>query len=143
MLDASVASAYTLRDIESDLIGGMCSRRISQGSAMFDLKWIRDNADAFDAAMAKRGLAPQAAGILELDQARRDHIAELQDAQNRRNDASKQIGAAKASGDEAKAQALIDEVAGLKAFVQDGEEKERELTEEARPSAFRTAEPAA
>lgn len=97
---------------------------------MFDLKWIRENADAFDTAMAKRALPPQAARILELDQARRDHIAELQDAQNRRNDASRQIGAAKASGDEAKAQALIDEVAGLKAFVQGGEDRERSLTEE-------------
>lgn len=97
---------------------------------MFDLKWIRENTEAFDAAMAKRGLPPQAAGIIELDQARRDHIAELQDAQNRRNDASKQIGAAKASGDETQAQALIAEVAGLKSFVQDGEEKERGLTEE-------------
>ncbi len=97
---------------------------------MFDLKWIRENPDVFDQAMAKRGLPPQSPRILELDQARRDHIAKLQDAQNRRNEASKQIGAAKASGDEALAQKLIDEVAELKAFVQSGEDTERSLTDE-------------
>ena len=97
---------------------------------MFDLKWIRENPDVFDEAMAKRGLPPQSSRVLELDQARRDHIAKLQDAQNRRNEASKQIGAAKASGDEALAQKLIDEVAELKAFVQSGEDTERSLTDE-------------
>ena len=97
---------------------------------MFDLKWIRENPDMFDEAMARRGLPPQSARVLELDHARRDHIAGLQDAQNRRNDASKRIGAAKASGDEALAQKLIDEVAELKAFIQGGEDTERALTDE-------------
>ncbi len=94
---------------------------------MFDLKWIRENPDAFDAALAKRGLEPQAAAILKLDEQRRTHVQELQNAQARRNAASKEIGQAKAKGDEKKAQALIDEVATLKASLQEGEEEERRL----------------
>jgi seryl-tRNA synthetase len=95
---------------------------------MFDIKWIRDNAAAFDAAMARRGLPPQAAELIALDDERRAHVASLQDAQERRNAASKEIGKAKASGDNAGAQALIDEVAKIKQFIHDGEEAERELT---------------
>ena len=95
---------------------------------MFDIKWIRENAAAFDAAMARRGLAPQAEGLLSLDDARRGCVADLQQIQERRNAASKEIGKAKASGDEAAAQALIDEVAKLKASLQDGEERERVVT---------------
>ncbi len=94
---------------------------------MFDLKWIRKCPDEFDAGLAKRGLGPMSAKILEVDQARRAHIASLQDAQSRRNDASKQIGAAKAGGDEAGAKQLIDEVAALKSEIQSGEEEERRL----------------
>ncbi len=96
---------------------------------MFDIKWIRDNPDAFDAGLAKRGLAPMAGQIVERDNARRAHIQDLQAAQGRRNAASKAIGAAKASGDETEAQRLIDEVAELKAFIQNGEDEERRLTE--------------
>ena len=95
---------------------------------MFDLKWIRDNGQAFDAALGKRGLEPKSAQILELDEARRKHVSELQDLQTRRNAASKEIGKAKASGDEAGAQSLIEEVANLKKAIQDGEEEERRLT---------------
>ena len=97
---------------------------------MFDLKWIRDNPETFDAGMAKRGLAPVSSEIIELDRRRRDHVSKLQDAQTRRNDASKQIGAAKAGGDDAKAQALIDEVAEIKSFIQSGEDEERRLSDE-------------
>ena len=95
---------------------------------MFDIKWIRDNPQAFDEGMSRRGLGPQAARILDLDDARREHVAKVQDAQQARNAASKKIGAAKAQGDEAAAQAAIDEVAKLKSFLQSGEEKERELS---------------
>ena len=95
---------------------------------MFDIKLIRDDPEAFDAALAKRGLPPQAQRLLELDEARRSHIAQLQQAQERRNAASREIGQAKAARDEARAQALIEEVATLKAFVQNGEERERELS---------------
>ena len=97
---------------------------------MFDIKWIRENPSAFDAGLALRGLEPMAAKVLEKDSARRDHVARLQDAQNRRNAASREIGAAKASGDEEKAQHLITEIADLKSFVQSGEDVERQLDQE-------------
>ncbi len=97
---------------------------------MFDIKWIRENASTFDDGLVLRGLAPMSAMVLEKDTARRDHVARLQDAQNRRNAASREIGAAKASGDEEKAQQLIAEIADLKSFVQSGEEVERQLDQE-------------
>ncbi|MBZ0215683.1 MAG: serine--tRNA ligase [Fimbriimonadaceae bacterium] len=95
---------------------------------MFDIKWIRDNPDAFDAGMAKRKLDPQASHLIQLDETRRAHITRLQDAQNRRNAASKEIGKAKANGNDAAAEALIAEVATLKSMLQEGEEEERRLT---------------
>lgn len=94
---------------------------------MHDIKWIRENPESFDAAIARRGLEPQSARLIELDETRRAHVARLQEAQERRNAASKEIGKAKGSGDEARAQELIDEVAKLKSFVQEGEEEERNL----------------
>ncbi|WP_186398783.1 serine--tRNA ligase [Stappia sp. P2PMeth1] len=97
---------------------------------MFDIKWIRDNAAAFDRAMDRRGLEPQAARLIAIDDRRRALVAELQQAQERRNAASREIGKAKASGDEAAAQAVIDEVASLKAKIQQGEEQERQIDAE-------------
>ena len=94
---------------------------------MFDLKWIRENSKAFDKGLARRGLDPLSPDILKIDQERRDHLQALQEAQSKRNAASKEIGKAKASGDEAGAQAAIDEVAKLKSFIQSGEEVEREI----------------
>lgn len=94
---------------------------------MFDIKWIRENGDAFDAALARRGFEASAARLIELDDARRSHVTKLQEAQERRNAASKEIGKAKASGDDEKAKALIDEVAEIKSFIQSGEETERNL----------------
>ncbi|MXN64568.1 serine--tRNA ligase [Stappia sp. GBMRC 2046] len=94
---------------------------------MHDIKWIRENPESFDAAIARRGVEPQSARLIELDEARRAHVAKLQDAQERRNAASKEIGKAKGTGDETRAQELIDEVAKLKSFVQEGEEEERKL----------------
>ena len=94
---------------------------------MFDIKWIRDNADAFDAGLKKRGLAPVSARLIELDEARRAHITRLQEAQARRNAASKEIGQAKAKKDEGSAQKLLAEVAELKEVIQQGEEEERQL----------------
>ena len=95
---------------------------------MFDIRTIRDDPAAFDRAMAARGVEPQADRLLELDEARRSHIAAVQEAQTRRNEASKAIGKAKAGGDEAAAQKAIAEVSELKSFLQTGEERERELT---------------
>ena len=96
---------------------------------MHDLKLIRDDPKGFDAALAKRGVEPQAEGLLKLDADRRSHVGALQDAQSRRNTASKEIGAAKGAGEDEKAQALIDEVAKLKATIQTGEDEERRLDE--------------
>ena len=95
---------------------------------MYDIKWIRENPEDFDAGLARRGIDAMSEHILALDQARRDHVGKLQDAQNRRNTASKEIGKAKGAGDEARASELISEVAELKAFIQNGEEEERKLT---------------
>ncbi|MBK5911767.1 serine--tRNA ligase [Rhodothalassium salexigens] len=79
---------------------------------MFDIKAIRDNPAAFDAGLARRRLEPRSADLLDLDARRRALITEAQEAQSRRNAASKDIGRAKKAGEDA--QALIDEVAGLK-----------------------------
>ncbi|MEP2706429.1 MAG: serine--tRNA ligase [Roseibium sp.] len=95
---------------------------------MFDIKWIRENADAFDKALARRSYEASSAKLIALDDSRRSHVTKLQEAQERRNAASKEIGKAKGSGDNARAQELIDEVAQIKAFIQSGEEEERKLT---------------
>ncbi len=96
---------------------------------MIDLKLLREDPDAFDRGWALRGLPAQAAGLLEQDVALRALKTRLQEAQNERNAASKQIGKAKASGDEAAAQAVIERVSALKAEIQQGEEEERQLAE--------------
>ena len=64
---------------------------------MHDIRFIRDNPDAFDRALARRGLAPEAKRLIELDEKRRAKILELETAQARRNAASKDIGEAKKS----------------------------------------------
>lgn len=97
---------------------------------MFDIKAIRDDASAFDAGLAKRGLEPQAARLIEIDERRRQIITRLQEMQQRRNDASKLIGQAKAKKDEATAQKLMEEVAALKGDLQKGEEEERQANAE-------------
>ncbi len=97
---------------------------------MFDIKWIRDNAAAFDAALKKRGLEPLSARLIEMDEARRKHVTSLQEMQARRNAASKDIGKAKASKDEAGAAKLMAEVAALKDKLAAGEEEERRLNAE-------------
>ncbi|KAF2992838.1 serine--tRNA ligase [Methylocystis sp. MJC1] len=81
---------------------------------MYDIKWIRENAEVFDKGRERRGLAPMSAELFALDDARRAAIAELQKAQERRNAASKEIGAAMKAGDSAKAEALKAEVAQIK-----------------------------
>ncbi len=94
---------------------------------MFDIKWIRDNAEAFDAGLKKRGLEPLSGRLIDLDDARRKHQSMLQEAQARRNAASKEVGKAMAAKDSATADKLKAEVAELKQVIQDGEEQEREL----------------
>ncbi len=96
---------------------------------MLDMKWIRENPEAFDLALKKRGKDAASQRLIEMDESRRSHISKLQQVQSRRNEASKEIGKAKASGDEERAQALIAEIAEAKTFLQNAEEEERRLTE--------------
>ncbi|MEJ1159437.1 serine--tRNA ligase [Prosthecomicrobium sp. N25] len=97
---------------------------------MFDIRWIRDNAEAFDRALTNRGKAPLSAELLAVDDRRRAHITRLQELQARQNAASKEIGRAKQQKDEARAQALMAEVASVKAEIQAGEATEREIQAE-------------
>ena len=96
---------------------------------MFDIRWIVDNADTFDAGLARRGLEPIAARLVSLDEMRRTNLQTLQDAQSRRNSASKEIGAAMGQGDTARAEALKAEVGELKSVIQTGEEEERRIND--------------
>jgi seryl-tRNA synthetase len=95
---------------------------------MFDIKWIRDNPDAFDRGLTRRGLAPLSGKLIKLDEERRALITRLEAAQARRNSASKEIGQAKAKKDEATAQKLMAEVADLKTSIPDLEAKEKEAS---------------
>lgn len=97
---------------------------------MHDIRLIRDNPEAFDAGLARRGLEPRSAGILELDTRRRAVATRMQEAQNRRNEASKAIGAAMGKGDKDAAEALKAEVAELKETLPGLEDEERTLTAE-------------
>jgi len=81
---------------------------------MHDIRAIRENPSAFDAGLQKRGLGPQSGGLLQLDAAYRAKVTEAQALQTRRNEASKEIGKAKAARDEATAERLMSEVAGIK-----------------------------
>lgn len=81
---------------------------------MHDIRFIRENAEGFDAALAKRGLEPQSAHLIEADEVRRAASTRLQEAQNRRNEASKLIGQAMGKGDTETAEALKAEVSELK-----------------------------
>jgi seryl-tRNA synthetase len=81
---------------------------------MHDIKWIRDNAVTFDAALKRRGLGPLSASLLAIDGKRRAAILKSEQAQARRNSASKEIGDAKKAKDDARATALMSEVADLK-----------------------------
>jgi seryl-tRNA synthetase len=90
---------------------------------MHDLRLIRDNPEAFDRGLARRGVSPMAGEILELDTRRRAAQTTLQEIQARRNEASKEIGKAKREGRDA--DVLMVEVAGLKDRIQQTEEEER------------------
>jgi seryl-tRNA synthetase len=96
---------------------------------MHDIRLIRDDPEAFDAMLARRGAEPVAADILALDEERRALTTKLQEMQSRRNEASKAIGAAMGQGDTEKAEALKAEVTQIKADMPATEERERELGE--------------
>src|ERR1700719_2283829 len=95
---------------------------------MHDIKWIRDNPAAFDRALARRGLAPQAAELIKIDEDRRAAIGKAEAAQARRNAASKEIGVAKKSNEEEAAQKLMAEVAALKSALPAMEMEEKTLS---------------
>ena len=96
---------------------------------MLDIKWIRENPEALDAALAKRGAGAQSEQLIALDEARRSHVGALQALQERRNAASREIGKAMAAKDQATADGLKAEVSTIKDELQAGEAKERELDE--------------
>jgi seryl-tRNA synthetase len=97
---------------------------------MHDIKWIRDNPEAFDRGLARRGLAAEAARLIAIDERRRATIVKAEQAQARRNAASKEIGEAKKAKDEGRAQALMAEVAELKASIPALEADEKAVSAE-------------
>ncbi len=96
---------------------------------MHDIRLIRDDPEAFDAGLARRGAEPASAQILALDEERRAVSTRMQEAQNRRNEASKAIGQAMGQGDTGKAEALKAEVAELKQTLPALEADEKALAE--------------
>ncbi|MBL4896738.1 MAG: serine--tRNA ligase [Erythrobacter sp.] len=84
---------------------------------MHDIAYIRANPQAFDAALARRGADPVADRIIALDAKKREASTKVQQAQSRRNDASKAIGQAMGQGDKDKAEELKAEVAEIKASM--------------------------
>jgi len=94
---------------------------------MHDIKSIRDNPAAFDAALKRRGLEPMAEMLIEIDERRRTAIGHLERALARRNAASKEIGEAKRKKDNAHAEDLMIEVTQLKAIIPELEKTPREL----------------
>ncbi len=95
---------------------------------MYDIKWIRDNPEAFDRGLKRRGLEPLSAKLIKLDETRRAIITKLEQAQARRNAASKEIGQAKAKKDEATAKKLMAEVAEYKTSMPVMEAEERQAS---------------
>jgi seryl-tRNA synthetase len=95
---------------------------------MHDIKAIRDNPHAFDAGLARRGLAALSPGLLLLDAEKRQVQNSLQDMQNRRNALSKTVGEAMKAGDKVLAESIKAEVAGLKDAMAKAEDDERTLT---------------
>jgi seryl-tRNA synthetase len=93
---------------------------------MLDIKWIRDNQQALDEALNKRGAAPLAAELVAMDDRRRSVIQTLQDMQSRRNAASKEIGAAMAQKNLELVEKLKAEVSQIKDTMPAAEQEERD-----------------
>ncbi|MBL8576083.1 MAG: serine--tRNA ligase [Mesorhizobium sp.] len=99
---------------------------------MLDIKWIRENPQALAEALVKRQWSAEKAqstvdDVIARDEARRAHLGGLQERQERRNSASKEIGNAMRSGDMAKAEELKGEVSAIKEWLAGAEAMEREL----------------
>jgi seryl-tRNA synthetase len=97
---------------------------------MHDIKWIRENPEAFDRGLQRRGLAPEASRLIAIDEQRRAAILALEQAQARRNAASKEIGEAKKAKDDAGARALMAEVADIKNTIPVLEADEKQASAE-------------
>src|SRR3984885_12088444 len=97
---------------------------------MHDIRALRDNPDAFDHALARRGLAPESKRLIALDEERRAKILELETAQARRNAASKEIGEAKRNKNEEKAAGLFAEVSARKDSIPKMEADEKKASHE-------------
>jgi seryl-tRNA synthetase len=97
---------------------------------MHDIRAIRENPAAFDAALSRRGLEPVSSEVLRIDESRRAAILEAETAQADQNKAAKDIGKAKASGDDALFARLRDEVAAKKAAVADMQARAKDLDEQ-------------
>src|SRR6185437_2918613 len=96
---------------------------------MHDIKWIRENPQAFDAALRRRGLAPLSGPLLAIDEKRRAAILASEQAQARRNSASKEIGEARKAKDDARAAKLMAEVAELKTTMPQLEQAAKQADE--------------
>ncbi|HXZ45464.1 MAG TPA: serine--tRNA ligase [Pseudolabrys sp.] len=94
---------------------------------MYDIKWIREHPEAFDRGLKRRGLEPLSKNLVALDEKRRAAITKFEQAQARRNAASKEIGEAKKARDDAKANKLMTEVNELKASLPALEEEQKIL----------------
>jgi len=97
---------------------------------MHDIKAIRDNPQAFDASLKRRGLSGMSASLLAIDEKRRAAILSSEQAQARRNAASKEIGEAKKAKDEARAAKLMAEVGELKTRMPELEQAAKAADEE-------------
>lgn len=94
---------------------------------MHDIRLIRDNPEGFDAGLARRGLAPQSAILLAIDEQSRAAIRSSEELQSTANAAAKAIGAAMGKGDKAEAERLKAEVADIKGTLPALEAKAKEL----------------
>jgi len=97
---------------------------------MYDIKWIRENPEAFDRGLRRRGLEPLSGKLLALDEKRRAAITAFEQGQARRNAASKEIGEAKKAKDDAHANALMAEVAELKTALPQREAEAKQIDDE-------------
>jgi len=95
---------------------------------MYDLKWIRENPEAYDRGLASRGMAPQAKAVLELDARRRAAQTAFQELKAKRNELSRQVGEAKRKGEDT--EALKAEVQQLKDALAAREAEEKAAAEE-------------
>ncbi|AQX28288.1 MULTISPECIES: serine--tRNA ligase [unclassified Bartonella] len=96
---------------------------------MLDIKWIRDHPEELDAALAKRGIEPQAKNLLEFDLERRFHVSKVQQAQELRNASSEKIRQALAVGDQKTADYIKAQVEEIKVFLSSAVLEEKRLTD--------------